>query len=355
MLQEKEYLLNSLVRTRYAQATEAKDKIYGVLGISNAKIAPDYSTSKSARDVYHEACLTQVPELIYELLSCVDHDKPMKPSWIPDWSSPRVTEALGYSTKAWTLYRCGWKAVSEGNTFAGRPTKVLVSEDRQQVTLSGILFDKLKVVGCVIEEPILSIDNSQYDNVGWASYVQLVKATMATYEKQEHSCPYSSIYEAFWRTLVAGRDGSGTSAPTQEHSEVFSLILDSITGQMPSLPGQSYSPRRQKGFFTLDSLRTRKPAKTLEDLRAAFRAAITMRRFAVTEKGYFTLVPRGTLEGDEIVVFDKACVPFVVRKTNSEDGSSRLYQLLGEGYVHGAMQGEVLDVPNLQFGDLTSV
>jgi hypothetical protein len=31
MLQEKEYLLNSLVRTRYAQATEPKDKIYGTL------------------------------------------------------------------------------------------------------------------------------------------------------------------------------------------------------------------------------------------------------------------------------------------------------------------------------------
>ncbi|KAH7073188.1 heterokaryon incompatibility protein-domain-containing protein [Paraphoma chrysanthemicola] len=352
MLQEKEYLLNSLVRTRYAQATEPKDKIYGVLGITSAKITPDYSASKSARDVYHEACLTQIPELTFEILSCIDHEEPLAPSWIPDWSSPRVTEALGYSTKAWTLYQCGSRTVPTDKAFAGRPTTVSVSEDKQQLTLPGVIFDTVKELGCILSEPNLDIDNPETGNSAWASWTHLVKAAC---KKEDYSFPYTSVYDAFWRTLLAGRDSSGTVIPTQEHSDVFSLILDSTTGHMPSLPGQTYSPRRQKGFFTLDSLRTRKPAKTLEDLRVAFRAASTMRRFAITTKGYFALVPRGTRKGDSVVVFDKACVPFVVRRMTKKDRSNHLYQLLGETYVHGIMQGQVFDMPDLNFEDVVLV
>jgi hypothetical protein len=79
-----EFLLNILVSTRYAQATEPKDKIYGVLGIAESSNMPDYSPSTSARDVYHEACLTQIPLFMYELVSCVDHKTPLPISWVPD-------------------------------------------------------------------------------------------------------------------------------------------------------------------------------------------------------------------------------------------------------------------------------
>jgi hypothetical protein len=80
-----------------------------------------------------------------------------------------------------------------------------------------------------------------------------------------------------------------------------------------------------------------------------------MRRFAITTKGYFALVPRGTREGDSIVVFDKACVPFVARRVTNEDGSNHLYQLLGETYVHGIMQGQVFDMPDLHLEDVILV
>jgi hypothetical protein len=347
-LQEKAYLLHSLVQTRYAQATQAKDKIYGVLGISESDIIPDYSTATSARDVYHEACVTQLPQLIYELLSCVDHDIPLKPSWVPDWSTDRVTEALAYSTKAWTLYQAGWKQGPKSTNFIGRPKKVILSDDQKRITLWGVLFDKILTLGDVCEEVTLDIDNPQAGNQAWASNIQLVKITNPhqTYPSQS-----TSIYDAFMHTLLAGRDASTTAAPTQDHSDVFSLILDSSTGAMPSLPGQTYTSRRQKGFFTLNSLRTRKPAKTLEDLRTAIRAALTMRRFAITEKGYFALVPRGTKEDDKIVVFEKASVPFVIRRMESSDG----YELLGEAYVHGIMKGEVMDMPDLELEDVILV
>jgi hypothetical protein len=343
MLQEKEYLLNSLVRTRYAQATEPKDKIYGVLGITSSGIIPDYSPAKSARDIYHEACLTQIPHLIYELLSCVDHDMPMKPSWVPDWSTDRVTEALGYSTKAWTLYRAGGMQSSE-------PAKVVISDDKQNLTLSGILFDRILTLGPTNHDVDLDIDDPATNNQFFTQLIELIKAQYPA-SQNTYPGPDPSIFTALLHTLLAGRDASRTSPPTNTHAEIFSLILDATTATTPTLPGQeyTYTPRRTKGFFTLNNLRSRQPAKVFDDVKTAMRVAMTGRKFGITQKGYFALVPRGTSIDDRVVVFKGACVPFVLRDCGEG------LELLGEAYVQGIMRGEVLDMEGLEGADATLV
>lgn len=345
-LAQKEYLLNILVSTRYARATQPKDKIYGVLGISDSAIIPDYSPDRSVRDVYREACLTQLPTCQYELLSCVDHEQPLRPSWAPDWSTARVTEALAYSTKAWALYCAGGRPVT-----GKEPPKMVLSEDKTTITLTGRVFDTIISLSGVSQDPVLDILDPKRTNLDLASYVEL-----ALKSKHWHKYLISGIpvYEAFFHTLLAGRNGSNISAPSADHSEVFGLILDSTTGQTPSLPGQTMSIRRQKGHFTLDNLKTRKPARTLEELQTALRAALKMRRFAVTKEGYFALVPRGAQIGDEIAAFDRACVPFVLRRKNG-DSTGNEFELLGEAYVHGVMKGEVMDREDIELQDITLV
>ncbi|USP82280.1 hypothetical protein yc1106_09554 [Curvularia clavata] len=346
VLTQRKYLLDILVSTRYAQATEPKDKVYGVLGIAESSIVPNYNPTISTREVYHEACITQLPTFQYEILSCVDHDQPLQPSWVPDWSTPRVTEAFGYSTKAWALFCAGGRPV----TGKARP-KMMLSEDKKALTLTGKLFDTITGLGCVGQNPILDIDDPRNANRYLQSYVDL---TLTSRQWHKYLLSGVSVYEAFFYTILAGRDGSGTSTPTPDHSEAFGLILDSTTGQTPSLPGQTISARRQKGHFTLENLRTRKPARTLEDLQTAVRAALKMRRFAVTKEGYFALVPRGAEVGDEIAVFDRACVPFVLRRKR-DSSVNQEFELLGEAYVHGIMKGEVVATDGTEFEDITLV
>ncbi|KAF2132034.1 HET-domain-containing protein [Dothidotthia symphoricarpi CBS 119687] len=346
------HLMGILVSTRYADATNLKDKIYGVLGMAITDILPDYSDDVTSREIYHQASLSTLHMNLLESLSCVDHEVPLQPSWVPDWSMPRVTETLGYFTKTWALYDAGGKFKNGERFYNKLSYKVDVSEDKKRITLSGKIVDSIATLGCVSQNPILGIDEPRTENQEWASYIKLITPK---YQEKGYPKPKISIYDAFWQTLLAGRDGSGTASPSAEHSEVFSLILDSTTGMMPSMPGQSYSPRRQEGHFTLNNLRTRKPAKILEDLRIAFRAALKMRRFAITSKGYFALVPRGAQEGDEIVVFDKGAVPFVVRKTMSTVDGNVGYELLGEAYVHGIMQGEVIKMHDIDFDDVMLV
>ena len=63
------------------------------------------------------------------------------------------------------------------------------------------------------------------------------------------------------------------------------------------------------------------------------------------------LFPRGTQAGDGICVFFGALVPFVVRPHKS----SGSYQLIGECYVHGIMDGEILQMPGLETEEITIV
>ncbi|KAG9189865.1 hypothetical protein G6011_06733 [Alternaria panax] len=339
-----EALLTILVSTRYAQATEPKDKIYGVLGIADSTVVPDYKGS--TRDVYHKACLTEIPLRVYELLSCVDHGEPLRPSWVPDWSTPRVTDALGYLTKSWALYCTGGRPVT-----GAQPPGVVISGDKQEMTLRGKIFDTIAMVGNISQDPILDINDPPRNNSDLKSYAELVMGAGRTHT---YLLLGTSTYDAFFYTLLAGRDGSGVAPPSADHSEVFGLILDATTGKSLSLPGQTMTPRRQKGYFNLESLRSRKPAKILEDLVTALRAACKMRRFAVTEKGYFALVPRGARVGDEVAVFDRACVPFVVRRKEYEAGG-RKFELLGEAYVHGIMKGEIIGMEDIKLEDMTLV
>jgi len=327
-------ILSVLVSTRYAQSYEPKDKIYGVLAIAPNHISPDYSNNVSARQVYMEACLPMIPKSLFSLLCCVDHETPLKPSWIPDWSSPRVTESLGHSTKSWALYQAGGPKFHP-ETGMAFPFDYHLSDDKTTLTLPGKDFDSISSLGPILSNPVLDIDHPTEGNKIWVTWAEMANS----YRSYPSDC---TVFDAFWQTLVAGKDDLGNAKAPAEYSEAFSLVLDSATGKMPSLPGQTYSPRRQKGFFTLDNLRSRRPRKTLEDLRKSFAIATQNRRFAITAKGYFALVPRGAVAGDRICAFETGHVPFVIRQSKS--GEREGFELLGECYVHGVMGGEVMQV-----------
>ncbi|KAF2493256.1 HET-domain-containing protein [Lophium mytilinum] len=84
--QERPPLLSTLVMSRYAQASEPKDKIYGILGIvfseeDYSSITLSYSSDVTIREVYLEASLRTFPQSsILRLLTSVDHEVPLVPS-----------------------------------------------------------------------------------------------------------------------------------------------------------------------------------------------------------------------------------------------------------------------------------
>ncbi|KIW96746.1 uncharacterized protein Z519_02137 [Cladophialophora bantiana CBS 173.52] len=103
---------------------------------------------------------------------------------------------------------------------------------------------------------------------------------------------------------------------------------------------------------------------------AGFRMSLDLhsarRHFAVTRHGYIALVPQGSRDGDVVVILDGAQVPSVLRRCEDNDETTKekeekigvdgedtrqrnvdeekalSYRFVGECYVHGVMNGELI-------------
>ena len=71
------------------------------------------------------------------------------------------------------------------------------------------------------------------------------------------------------------------------------------------------------------------------------------RIFCVTEIGNIGLVHEGALEGDKIAVFRGSNPPFTLREMRQG-----MYKLVGECYVHGAMNNQPFGVKGLMDEDI---
>ncbi|KAF2228474.1 hypothetical protein EV356DRAFT_457751 [Viridothelium virens] len=63
----------------------------------------------------------------------------------------------------------------------------------------------------------------------------------------------------------------------------------------------------------------------------------SIRKFAVTEKGYFALVPYESRAGDHFILLKGGQVPYVIRQQGEK------WNHIGECYVHGLMEGEAFE------------
>jgi hypothetical protein len=62
-------------------------------------------------------------------------------------------------------------------------------------------------------------------------------------------------------------------------------------------------------------------------------------RIMRTNRGFIGTVPRNTKKGDVVCVLYGGQTPFILRPSESRPG---MYRLVGDGYVHGLMQGEAI-------------
>jgi hypothetical protein len=79
--------------------------------------------------------------------------------------------------------------------------------------------------------------------------------------------------------------------------------------------------------------------KSVEDdgLWPQFSSVTEKRAFFVTEAGYMGLAPLGTKAGDGVAVLLGCAVPLVMRRSDD------YFELVGDTYVCGMMEGEIID------------
>lgn len=298
----------------------------GIMGMTATPLHPDYTTK-----VYTEAELkifdTTLKTLI-ELLCCVDHEglPTQLPSWVPDWSVPRQTVSLGYHGSSQGIYqaaqdsRISWDC--QPNTLA--------------LNISGFCYDTISSIspmaGFVLTDLVVKES---------PTHCFIVECTRQVSEYCQKQPSQSSLFEAFWQTLVVGKDHSNVQRAPSDYAAIFALLIDTATGHSPSFHDQPTFKRK----LTLANLEVRRPGLLYRQMQIAFKTAVRGRRFGTTRKGCMGLYPRGTRIGDRVCVFAGGHVPFVLRQDDERDS----YQLIGECYQHGIMDGQVLSTPGFAF------
>ncbi|KAI4286773.1 MAG: hypothetical protein L6R35_003974 [Caloplaca aegaea] len=325
-------LLGPLVDGRGSRATNPRDKVYGIMGMTANPLYPDYTlpVTKVFIDAARNILDWDAPSLI-DLLCCVDYEQPSEnlPTWVPDWSIPRQTVSIGFYGALRGIHQ------SAKNTKVGwdyHPNGV-------SLNISGFCCDTITSIGPLAEFvlPDLIIRGSPTH-----AFIMECLGQVSQHGQKQPS--ETSIFEAFWQTLVAGKDHSGVQKAPRDYEAIFALLIDTATGRSPSFPDQPTFKRK----LNLANLEVRRPGQVYRQMQIAFKAAVKGRRFGTTASGCMGLFPKSTQVGDLVCIFSGGHVPFVLRQ-HSELSP---YQLVGECYQHGIMNGQGMSMAGFAFDTL---
>lgn len=372
--------------TRF-EATDPRDKVYALLGVTNniptQALLPDYG--KSVEQVYIDVTqhfITNGEAFFAMKYAGVGHVRMMEelPSWVPDWTtldkylSPfdtGVVAPIGYSASA--------DAVPEIRLNLGTSTPIIDVKGVEIDTVSAlgvVLFDKNTPASNPVisrETTIVSFEHLRELNEFNLCVVQFFeKAKEMTEVLGETYFNGQPLQEAFWRTCLGDRVGTRPAPDEYEdlvHTfpKYYSKLVDQFNEMLETLeteedPEDSEDPvmdrfpaddffEKMDSFYqenmnemskwTLDgsSLEAVKDFVTNSPRAFQFFGSFQPfgRNFCVTSKGYIGIVPPKTEVGDKVCILFGGKSPFLLR-----DAGGGKHVLVGECYVHGIMNGEAL-------------
>ncbi|KAL7814949.1 HET domain-containing protein [Trichoderma aethiopicum] len=171
-------------------------------------------------------------------------------------------------------------------------------------------------------------------------HVALVSQLASTWSQQPYDLyhrPFdllSVIPDPYWETRRQG-DGLAKQQARKRKAGCLKSSLDAIKDPLDR-------EFLNRAYDRVDEMLKQQPSLVPQDtLPAGIEKYALGRRFFITKKGYFGLGPQKAEPGDRIAVLLGSGVPFVLRRCSTAEGK-RVWKVMGECYVHGIMQGEVI-------------
>ncbi|KAK0662532.1 heterokaryon incompatibility protein 6, OR allele [Cercophora samala] len=349
-------LLGYLIHTRARDATDLRDKIFGVLGFSDGRlkdvgIVPDYRSTVS--QVYRDAAvrILTVSGNFDVLGLCIRAELPTAPrgpSWVPDWSVqsaiavPLVYDALGQPRK--THASKGSPLVSwceeDGNVMVGQGHVIdvvssLAPIQRQFDIIEGVSYEMEETGETGFGELMV-----EFFDVAWKTFVASVPyltvyVQWENFTKDIHPTnpdPISAdAMSIFCQTLCTGTLMPGGREETEKAFHDWLATLSTIR----KLVAMKADRKASKLFKTASSLGYSRKTWQSYGSFLPYLTQVKERRMGATAKGYLCLLPRNTEANDQIYILSGGRVPVVLRPRS--DGT---VEFIGEAYVHGIMDGE---------------
>ncbi|KAM3073427.1 hypothetical protein ACMFMG_004677 [Clarireedia jacksonii] len=360
-------IFGALLLGRESHASDERDRIYGILGLKQLAaihIIPDYNLAARETFILFTKTLfasgdfnglrlatSEVPKIATRYIHFINFSRPKKPLLVHHHKL--VSSGCTHSLPSWVIcWSCSPNPDINlpGHSCLPRQyyTPNPVFHGERFMTLQGIIFDSISSLS--------AFHTTESDN----SYPWDGPPVKSIYGDHE------ATDEAFWRTIVGNTTPTGDRAPASYKSILRTIIWN----------GGAAVPNKRKMFLLEDFFFRNKKMRlfdrTLEDLilgpkfhngqeikgitdsyakilpdaaRREHQDAIlwamhvlAWRRLIVTRDGYLGLAPAASKAGDVVAVVPGCDVPLVLRKEGER------FRVLGEGYVHGIMSGELQEM-----------
>lgn len=362
-------LLNFLAETRWAEATDSRDKVYGILSLAQTEKNLGYWYNKDeeerewrpftvdygipASDVFinvSRAIISSTNSLDILRFSGYDASRPQRfPSWAPDWASSKPQIILGHNSFTPTSTNHGepsWRPFKTGPL--SREITRLCSpyysfRDEYTLTVKGIQIDTIVSISPFAHP----VDTSMYSHnpdgsapPGWVDQRQDYLDNLinwihdCVHQATRYCSPYPSASETTWTSLWALLNG----------------IFGDENIQMPNSPEEMLRDfeNAQKSFAALKPHLLAEASGSLDPLLqiaahvAAHRfgtclgrlpkssTACQSKKFATTAGKFMGLVPEEAEKGDLVCTVYGVEAPLILRGCGDEK-----FHLIGYAQIQG--------------------
>jgi hypothetical protein len=368
------------------KATKGVDKIFALVGLSRERIRlnelVDYKRSESDILAKIANFFLEAGDLLQVLhfagigwdARALEH----APSWAVDWTKSREPVPLAHpltgrpyrasgGTRA-HIRLCGRTTV----TLRSLPLEPTVPDqaeisnmfsrwdcDIDTISMHGLTIGAVKEVlpGSVPVGNWGTMSTGGYGPVAFEQCVQSMHR-MDNFVLRWFPRGYyngQSAQEVLWRTVFADRTfterpmplnimrhvvrtGRAVSASYDAFRNAGNTFPVTRAGMAPEFEGIFRNAEDALAF-----------ASALKEAVPLIGGAQYIRTLCITDNSYLALVPQHTNPGDIVCVLYGAQVPFVLRPTETSNGTK--YRLVGECYLHGMMDGEGLQLnkPEMDF------
>ncbi|PVH92403.1 hypothetical protein DM02DRAFT_543740 [Periconia macrospinosa] len=350
-------LLSLLWKFRPLEASDKRDKVYALIGLTTnwqrrPPMEPNYNIDTgtvflrtSVNNIHRHQCLTV---LAGDLEATLNRKRISGlPSWVMDWSLPCLPQEID-------------RVASLGiyNASGGRCGPVRLHKQEPILEIEGVYVDSIIAVGNVSRHTQISDTHAVIREWDWMWRAQEHKRRSASYPLTRGG----TYQDAFWRTLIGDQVQVATDSKGLRHRRATPDDESSFRSWYMWLRCILRDTLDRRAFFSERDL-----AEGIASIHYALKTATASRRFFITREGFMGIGPKTTEPGDVVYVVKNSHVPFVLRHAldrecgrgsqwqtliggggggtaKPEDRKSRklsaCYRLVGDCFVHGAMDGQ---------------
>ncbi|KAF2629366.1 hypothetical protein BU25DRAFT_409267 [Macroventuria anomochaeta] len=374
---------------RKSQATDPRDKVYGLLGLLPTRITsylkPDYS--KSVEEVYTDLAISLLRSCsrLDEVLSwCAFTEGSTLPSWVPDWTTSHQRNHLQWLRKreAGGNERPVWSLRNRGKSLCLRGVKVDRIESSSRSTSSILPYRAVSppnpalnignpTFGRYLNKPQLTMaldrtilqdhphryEQGDLTGVPWIRWgdakhceakhlLELIPGVTDQWKIFDRFRQSNADFNIFGHTLQDFFPNTGDYSKDLVYTPIDSDSIDEFS-MVYGNPEDDGNPR----LLRVSNLEHGYNNHHASNIRRAA-VALQKRRLITTRTGFLGLAPDEVKIGDTVAILLGCNHPVVLRP--HEDG----FKYVGECYIHGLMDGEAVEAAyhgECQFEDISIV